>query len=132
MINKVIILGNLGKDPEVRRLEGGATVANFSVATSETYKDKTTGDRKTQTEWHNVVLWKGLAEIAEKYLQKGSQVYVEGKIRTRSWDDKDGNKKYTTEIVGNELKMLGGAVSVDTKDTPKQDNQENETDDLPF
>jgi single-strand DNA-binding protein len=106
-INKVILVGNLGKDPEVRYLEGGTAVANFTLATSETYKDRTTGERKTQTEWHNVVLWRGLAEVAEKYLRKGSQVYVEGKIRTRSWEDKEGNTRYTTEIVGDNMTMLG-------------------------
>lgn len=83
-INKAILVGNLGKDPEVRYLEGGTAVANFTLATSETYKDRNTGERKTQTEWHNVVLWRGLAEVAEKYLRKGNQVYIEGKIKTRS------------------------------------------------
>ena len=90
-VNKVILVGNLGKDPEVRHLENGAAVANFSVATTESYKDRNTGERRDQTEWHNVVLWRGLAEVAEKYLKKGSQVYIEGKIRTRSWEDKEGN-----------------------------------------
>jgi len=106
-VNKVILVGNLGKDPEVRHLENGAAVANFSVATTESYKDRNTGERRDQTEWHNVVLWRGLAEVAEKYLKKGSQVYIEGKIRTRSWEDKEGNTRYTTEIVGNEMTMLG-------------------------
>ncbi len=106
-INKVILVGNLGKDPEVRYLEGGTAVANFTLATSETYKDRNTGERKTQTEWHNVVLWRGLAEIAEKYLRKGNQVYIEGKIRTRTWEDKEGNTRYTTEIVGDNMTMLG-------------------------
>ena len=86
-INKVIIVGNLGKDPEVKTLEGGAKVARFTVATTESYKDRTTGERKDVTEWHNVVCWRNLAEIAEKYLVKGKQVYVEGRLRTRSWDD---------------------------------------------
>lgn len=103
----MILVGNLGKDPEVRHLENGAAVANFSVATTESYKDRNTGERRDQTEWHNVVLWRGLAEVAEKYLKKGSQVYIEGKIRTRSWEDKEGNTRYTTEIVGNEMTMLG-------------------------
>lgn len=106
-VNKVILVGNLGKDPEVRHLENGAAVANFSIATTETYKDRTTGERKDQTEWHNIVLWRGLAEVAEKYLKKGSQVYVEGKLRTRSWE-KDGITRYTTEIVGDNMTMLGG------------------------
>jgi single-strand DNA-binding protein len=109
-VNKVILVGNLGKDPEVRYLENGAAVANFPIATSESYKDKN-GNRVDQTEWHNIVLWRGLAEVAEKYLKKGNQVYIEGKIRTRSWDDKDGNKRYTTEIVGDQMTMLGGRVN---------------------
>ena len=106
-VNKVILVGNLGKDPEVRYLESGTAVANFTLATSETYKDRNTGERITQTEWHNIVLWRGLAEVAEKYLKKGSQVYVEGKLKTRSWEDKDGNTRYTTEIVGDTMTMLG-------------------------
>ncbi len=104
-VNKVIIVGRLGKEPEVRHLENGAAVANFSVATSETYKDRNTGERREQTEWHNVVLWRGLAEVAEKYLHKGDMVYVEGKLRTRSWE-KDGVTRYTTEIVGDNMTML--------------------------
>lgn len=107
-VNKAIIIGHIGKDPEVKYLESGVAVANFTVATSESFKDKTTGERKTQTEWHNVVLWRGLAEVAEKYLKKGSQVYIEGKLKTRSWEDKDGNTRYTTEIVGDQMTMLGG------------------------
>ena len=106
-INKVILVGNLGKDPEVRYLEGGTAVANFPIATSETYKDRTSGEKKTTTEWHNIVLWRGLAEIAEKYLKKGSQVYIEGKLKTRQWQDKEGNNRYSTEIVGDNLQMLG-------------------------
>lgn len=107
-VNKVILIGNLGKDPEVRYLESGAAVANFPIATSETYRDRNTGQNVTQTEWHNVVLWRGLAEVAEKYLKKGNKVYIEGKLRTRSWQDKEGNNRYTTEVVGNEMTMLGG------------------------
>jgi single-strand DNA-binding protein len=106
-VNKVILVGNLGKDPEVRYLEGGTAVANFSLATTESYKDKQ-GNRIEQTEWHNIVVWRGLAEVAEKYLKKGSQVYVEGKLRTRSYDDKDGVKRYSTEIVAENMTMLGG------------------------
>ncbi len=106
-VNKVILVGNLGKDPEVRYLEGGTAVANFSLATTESYKDKQ-GNRIEQTEWHNIVVWRGLAEVAEKYLKKGSQVYVEGKLRTRSYDDKDGVKRYSTEIVADNMTMLGG------------------------
>lgn len=106
-VNKVILVGRLGKDPEVRHLENGATVANFSIATSETYKDRTTGERREQTEWHNIVLWRGLAEVVEKYVKKGDMIYVEGKLRTRSWE-KDGITRYTTEVVGDNMTMLGG------------------------
>ena len=109
-VNKVILVGNLGKDPEVRHLENGTPVASFSIATSETYKDRTTGERKTNTEWHNIVLWRGLAEVAEKYLHKGDQVYIEGKLVTRSWE-KEGVTRYTTEIVGSTLTMLGSKPS---------------------
>ena len=105
-VNKVILVGNLGKDPEVRHLEGGTAVANFPLATTETYKDKT-GQRQSQTEWHNIVLWRGLAEVAEKYLKKGNQVYIEGKLRSRSWEDKEGNTRYITEIVADSMTMLG-------------------------
>jgi single-strand DNA-binding protein len=105
-VNKVILVGRLGKDPEVRNLENGATVANFTMATSETYKDKTTGERKEVTEWHNIVVWRGLADIASKYLHKGDMVYIEGKLRTRSWE-KEGVTRYTTEIVGDNMTMLG-------------------------
>ncbi|MBL7950528.1 MAG: single-stranded DNA-binding protein [Flavobacteriales bacterium] len=105
-VNKVILIGNLGADPEIRHLQNGASVANFRLATSETYKDKTTGERREQTEWHNVVAWRGLAEITEKYLRKGSKVYVEGKLRTRQWQDKDNNTRYTTEIVADEMTLL--------------------------
>lgn len=107
MINKVILVGNLGKDPEVRHFEGNSSVASFSVATSESYMDKTTNERKTQTEWHNVVMWNGLAGVAEKYLKRGSQVYIEGKLTTRKWQDKDGNDRYSTEVVARTMKMLG-------------------------
>src|SRR5882672_1226490 len=104
-VNKVILVGRLGKDPDVRNLENGATVANFTMATSETYKDKTTGERKEITEWHNIVLWRGLADVAAKYLHKGDMVYIEGKLRTRSWE-KEGVTRYTTEIVGDNMTML--------------------------
>lgn len=105
-INKVILVGNLGKDPEVKYLEGGVAIAKFPLATTETIKDKS-GNKQEQTEWHNIVLWRGLAEIAEKYLRKGQTVYIEGKIRSRSYDDKDGNKRYITEIVGETMQMIG-------------------------
>jgi single-strand DNA-binding protein len=103
----VILIGNLGKDPEIRSLEGGVKVANFSLATTESYKGKN-GEKVDQTEWHNIVLWRGLAEVAENYLKKGNSIYVEGKIRTRDWTDKDGNKRYTTEIIADNMVMLGG------------------------
>ncbi|MFT6036225.1 MAG: single-strand DNA-binding protein, partial [Marivirga sp.] len=106
-VNKVILIGNLGKDPEVRHLDNGASVANFSIASTESYKDKTSGQRVDQTEWHSIVLWRGLADVAEKYLKKGDSVYIEGKLRTRSWE-KDGITRYTTEIVGDQMTMLGG------------------------
>lgn len=104
-VNKVILVGNLGKDPEVRYLEGGIAVANFPVATTESFRDKL-GNKQEQTEWHQIVLWRKLAEVAEKYLRKGQQVYIEGKIRSRSWEDKDGNKRYTTEIFGDVITIL--------------------------
>ena len=114
-VNKVILVGNLGKDPEVRHLENGAAVANFSIATSETYKDRKTGEKVSQTEWHNIVAWRGLAEIAERYLKKGHKVYIEGKLKTRSWQDQDGNNRYSTEIITDNLTMLGNSNSNDSK-----------------
>jgi single-strand DNA-binding protein len=108
-INKAIIVGNLGRDPEVRYTAGGAAVANFSVATSETWNDKNTGEKKERTEWHNIVAWDKLGEICGKYLAKGKQVYVEGKLQTRKWQDKDGNDRYTTEIVAQTVQFLGAA-----------------------
>jgi len=136
-VNKVILVGNLGKDPEVRHLEGGTAVANFSLATSESYKDRNSGERKTITEWHNIVLWRGLAEVAEKYLKKGDQVYIEGKIRSRQWEDKEGKTRYTTEIVGDNMIMLGGKPSSqpDTASSVEKDivtSDNDESDDLPF
>lgn len=151
-VNKVILVGNLGKDPEVRHLESGVPVASFSIATSESYNDKNSGERKTVTEWHNVVLWRGLAEVAEKYLHKGDQVYIEGKLRTRQWE-KDGITRYTTEVVGENMTMLGGrpkpegapatpaAASTPASQTanspgepaaPAVDTSQTEVDDLPF
>jgi single-strand DNA-binding protein len=108
-VNKVILIGNLGKDPEVRHLENGASVANFSIATSETYTDKTTGEKREVTDWHNIVLWRGLATIAEKYLKKGMKVYVEGKLKTRSWNDENNQTRYTTEVVADQMTMLSRA-----------------------
>lgn len=106
MVNKVILVGNVGKDPEVRYLENGVAVAQFTLATSEAYKDKS-GNKTTRTEWHNIVLWRGLAEVCEKYVKKGQSLYIEGKLTSRSYDAKDGSKRYITEIVGLEMKMLG-------------------------
>jgi single-strand DNA-binding protein len=105
-VNKVILVGNVGKDPEVRYLDNNVPVCTLSLATSDVYKNKS-GEKVTTTEWHNVVLWRGLAEVAEKYVKKGSQIYIEGKLRTRSWDDKDKNKRYTTEIIADVLQLLG-------------------------
>jgi single-strand DNA-binding protein len=105
-INKVILVGNVGKDPEIRHLDSGVAVATFTLATSETYTAKN-GDRITSTEWHNIVLWRGLAEVAEKYVRKGKQLYIEGRIRSRSYEDKDGLKRYITEIYGDVMKLLG-------------------------
>ena len=142
-VNKVILVGRLGKDPEVRNLENGVTVVNFTLATSESYKDKTTGDKKEVTEWHNIVLWRGLADIAAKYLHKGDLIYVEGRLRTRSWE-KEGVTRYTTEIVGDNMTMLSTrressgyenrpapAPQQTTSDEIKP-AADNATDDLPF
>lgn len=104
-VNKVTLIGNLGRDPDVQYLEGNIAVAKFSLATTETFKDRA-GKLISQTEWHTVVLWRGLAELAQKYLHKGSLIYIEGRLRTRSWEDKEGNKKFATEVVGDNLVML--------------------------
>lgn len=111
-INKVILAGNLGKDPEVRHLEGGAVVANFPLATTEIYKDKS-GNKIEQTEWHNIVLWRAQAEYAEKHLKKGCTILVEGKLKTRTWEDKDKNKRYTTEVYGDSITILIGSKKED-------------------
>ena len=137
-VNKVILIGNLGKDPEVRHLDNGISVANFSLATTESYTNKQ-GERVNQTEWHNIVLWRGLADVAEKYLKKGNSVYVEGKISTRKWEDKEGNTRYSTDIIADKMTMLGSkstnsnsptesSVST-TEPTP---SEELGNDDLPF
>ena len=145
-VNKVILVGNVGKDPEVRHLDSGVAVANFPLATSESYTAKN-GERVTTTEWHNIVLWRGLADVAEKYVTKGRQLYIEGRIRTRSYDDKDGNKRYITEIYGDVMQMLGtkdsgqgseSGVSTEASktSTPEVNEPEIDTpegdDDLPF
>ena len=134
-VNRVILLGNLGKDPEVRSLENGTKVASFTIATSESYKDKN-GERQTNTEWHNLVLWRGLADVADKYLKKGNQIYIEGKLRTRSWTDKEDNKRYTTEIVVDNLTMLGGKRDNDDNSgastSPEKENKVAEPESNPF
>ena len=107
-VNKVILIGNLGKDPEMKFMQNGKAVANFSIATSESWKDKSSGEKKEKTEWHNIVTFEKLAEICGQYLKKGSTVYIEGKLQTRKWQDKSGVDRYTTEILANEMKMLGG------------------------
>tara|TARA_B110000263_G_C15242507_1_gene480060 strand:- start:431 stop:847 length:417 start_codon:yes stop_codon:yes gene_type:complete len=135
-VNKVILVGNLGKDPEVKYLDSGVAVANFSLATTENYKNKE-GERVSQTEWHNIVLWRGLAEVAEKWLKKGSSVYIEGKIKTRKWEDKDGNTRYNTEILADNMTMLGGKSNADSTSTVSSESttsksSEETADDLPF
>ena len=107
-INKVILIGNIGSDPEIKYLPNGTPVANFSLATSEFWTDKSSGQKQERTEWHRLVLWRKLAEIAGQYLKKGSKIYVEGKLQTRSWDDQSGQKRYTTEIVVDDMQMLDG------------------------
>jgi single-strand DNA-binding protein len=140
-INKVILVGHLGKDPEVRHLDGGVTVASFPLATSETFNKD--GRKVEQTEWHNIVMWRGLADIASKYLQKGKLVYIEGKLRTRHFEDKEGHKKYATEVVAENFTMLGRKSDFEnttggstSQDTPKQEDSVDFTqeagDDLPF
>ena len=144
-INKVILVGHLGRDPEMRYSQSGVAVCSFSLATSESYKDRTTGERVTSTEWHNIILWRGLAETAEKFLRKGSQVYIDGKLRTRKWEDKQGMTRYTTEIVGDTMQMLdkkdsSSAPAASQSAAPAQPAQSAtpaqpaapESDDLPF
>lgn len=143
-VNKVILIGNLGADPEIRYFEGGNMVANFNVATSETYTKN--GEKVTQTEWHRIEVWENLAKVAEQFLKKGNQVYVEGKIRTDSWQDKDGNTKYSTKIRATSLTMLGGKGGNNAEDSLVQQtqsagtnasggdfsSQNDESDNLPF
>ena len=150
-VNKVILIGNLGSDPEVRHLSTGSVVANFNIATSESYTNKN-GERVTQTEWHRIELWDGLAKVAEQYLKKGQSVYIEGKLRTENWQDSDGNNRTTTRIRANNMTMLGGRGDQGMQDSPQSaqqpapssqnpssmgdrnviNSQEEETDDLPF
>lgn len=146
MVNKVILIGNVGADPDVRYLEGGVAVANLRLATTERYRNKN-GENVDQTEWHNVVLWRGLAEIVEKYVKKGMRLYIEGRLRTRSWDDQNGIKRYTTEIFADNMQMLSRAEgdmssnSNRTYNSPATQNPTqqpdiampiDESDDLPF
>lgn len=105
-VNKVILIGNLGKDPEIRHFENGGVLASFPIATSESYTDRQTGEKKENTDWHDIVLWRGLAEVAEKYLHKGTKIYVEGKLKKRSYQDREGNTRYVTEVVGEEMTIL--------------------------
>lgn len=144
-VNKVILVASVGKDPEVRMV-GEAKVATFSVATNEKYKDSKTGEWKENTEWHNIVCWRNTAELAEKYIKKGMQLYIEGKLRTRSWDDKDGNKRYVTEIIADVLQFLekkqdsqsapapapAPAPQARPKSTPLPTEDDDPSDDLPF
>lgn len=135
-VNKVILIGNLGKDPEVRSFEGGNMVANFTLATTEVFRDRN-GNKVEQTEWHNIAMWGKLAEIAGKILRKGAKVYIEGRIKNRSWEDKEGHKRYITEIVAENFTLLGprpnseGGDHHDDVSTHKQSDQEI-NDDLPF
>ena len=141
-VNKVILVGNLGQKPEMRYTATQTAVANLSIATTESWKDKESGENRDKTEWHRVVFFGSLAEIAEKYLDKGSSVYVEGKIQTRKWQDKDGNDRYTTEVLGNQLTMLGSRSSSESSNqtdnssnTPFPDDDSGEglsDDDIPF
>lgn len=142
-VNKVILIGNVGQDPEVRHLDKDVAVANFSLATSESYTAKN-GEKVTTTEWHNIVVWRGLAKVVEQYVHKGDKLYIEGRIRTRSWDDKDGNKRYTTEIYADNMEMLtprgqaagGQQVSAPSNQSAESVNEPDfstsEEDDLPF
>ena len=146
-VNKAILVGNVGKDPEVRHLDGGVSVARFTLATSETYKNKA-GEQVKNTEWHNIVAWRQLADLAEKYIRKGNQIYVEGKITNRQYDDKEGNKRYISEIVADNIRLLGrkedtpaapafntpGRSQADPMpvNPPDEQDQSVEGDDLPF
>lgn len=119
-VNKVILIGNLGKDPEVRHLENGSVVANFPIATSESYTDKSTGEKRENTDWHDIVVWRGLAEVVEKYVRKGMKVYVEGRLKKRTWQDKEGQTRYTTEVLCDNLTILSRPDNA-----PKPDNAPN-------
>jgi single-strand DNA-binding protein len=146
-VNKVILIGNLGKDPEIRRLNTNVVVASFPIATSEVYTDKSTGEKRENTDWHNIVVWRGLAEVCEKYVKKGMKIYVEGKLKNRSWTDKEGIIRYTTEVFAEEITILsrleGEKEKIEKKEiyptqgipnppSSMKDMQEEEDDDLPF
>ena len=146
-VNKVILIGNLGRDPEVRHLDNGAVVANFPIATSESFTDKNTGEKREITDWHNIVVWRGLAKIAETYLKKGMKIYVEGKLKTRSWQDENNATRYTTEVVADNMTMLSrlenGGANAEQNQYPKSveqrpsqpmshDIKPDDDDDLPF
>jgi single-strand DNA-binding protein len=139
-INKVILIGRLGRDPEIRYTPGGAAVANFTMATSEEWRDKETGEKQERTEWHRIVAWRRLGEICGEYLKKGSQVYIEGRLQTRDWEDRDGNRRYTTEIIAQNMQMLDrvGSAGRDMGTTSKADGFPMEEpvsipeDDIPF
>ena len=142
-VNKVILIGNLGRDPEIKKLENGATLASFSMATSESYIDKVSGKKIENTDWHDVVLWRGLAELAEKFLKKGMKIYVEGRLKKRSWQDREGNTRYNVEVIGDEMTILS-KPDTDTKprepytveanqEISKMENLESDPEDtLPF
>lgn len=138
-INKVILVGNLGNDPEIKHMPSGGAVTNISIATSTSWKDKNTGEQKEKTEWHRVVFFNKLAEIAGEYLRKGSQVYIEGRLQTRKWQDSNGQDKYTTEVIANEMQMLGGRSNAgnDYSQSPAPANKpapdfDQFDDDIPF
>ena len=143
-VNKVILIGNLGRDPEIKKLESGATLASFSIATSEKYTDKQSGQKIEHTDWHDIVLWRGLAEVAEKYLKKGTKIYIEGRLKKRSWQDREGNTRYSVEVIGDEITILSRpeasnnpkapyTVENQTKDNTPIDNMESDSNDiLPF
>lgn len=136
-INKVILIGRLGRDPEVRYTPSGVPVANFTIATSEEWKDKTSGEKQERTEWHRVEAWRRLGEICGEYLHKGKQVYIEGRLQTDSWEDRDGNKRYTTKVIAQNMQMLdasskGGRVSSDEDRFPSDEPLSIPEDDIPF
>lgn len=137
MVNRVFLIGRLGRDPEVRHTTSGSAVASFSLATDERWTDAD-GNRQTRTEWHNIVAWRKLAEICGQYLRKGRLVFIEGRIQTREWDDRDGNKRRTTEIIASNMQMLGGRGEADQSSEPSRQEEQNSMeigisdDDIPF